>query len=105
MTRVGAHYVVRLHVGDFTVVLPALEAHKLGSALHAASGLNNYDPEYEFVGWRDRTNDSLCSCAVDHHDELTHQRVYVSEFSTQNLEAQGPPARQNPQRPDDDGKP
>lgn len=31
--------VVRLRVGDFTVVLPALEAHKLGSALHAASGL------------------------------------------------------------------
>jgi hypothetical protein len=32
--------VVRLHVGDFTIVLPALEAHKLGSALHAASGLD-----------------------------------------------------------------
>lgn len=31
--------VVRLHVGNFTIVLPALEAHKLGSALHAASGL------------------------------------------------------------------
>lgn len=32
--------VVRLHAGNFTIVLPALEAHKLGSALHAASGID-----------------------------------------------------------------
>lgn len=37
--------VVRLHVGNFTVVLPALEAHKLGSALHAASGLDTGDDD------------------------------------------------------------
>jgi hypothetical protein len=32
--------IVWLHTGDFTATLPALEAHKLGSALHAASGLD-----------------------------------------------------------------
>lgn len=32
--------VVRLHVGGTTIILPALDAHKLGSALQAASGLN-----------------------------------------------------------------
>jgi hypothetical protein len=31
---------IRLHIGDFTVLLPPLEAHELGSALHAASGLD-----------------------------------------------------------------
>ena len=32
--------IVHLCVGGTTIVLPALEAHKLGSALHAASGLD-----------------------------------------------------------------
>ena len=31
---------VRLHAGDFMIVLPALEAHKLGSALQTASGID-----------------------------------------------------------------
>jgi hypothetical protein len=35
--------VVRLRVGDFTIALTALSAHKLGSALHAASGLESSD--------------------------------------------------------------
>lgn len=39
----GDDRVVRLHVGNFTLVLPALEAHKLGSALHAASGIDTAD--------------------------------------------------------------
>lgn len=43
MTRVGDGYVVRLHVGGTTVILPSLEAHKLGSALHAASGIDTDD--------------------------------------------------------------
>lgn len=39
---------VHLHVGTtaagtVTVILPALEAHKLGSALHAASGLDQVE--------------------------------------------------------------
>jgi hypothetical protein len=42
MRRVGADYVVHLHVGNATVMLPALEAHKLGSALHAASGIDTH---------------------------------------------------------------
>jgi hypothetical protein len=107
MTRVGDGYVVRLHVGDTTVILPSLEAHKLGSALHAASGINTEDLSYEFIGWRDRTNQVLCSCPIDQHDELTHQRVYVSAFDNpQSLKPQGPPVRRHPApRPDDDGKP
>lgn len=35
--------VVRLRVGDFTIALSALSAHKLGSALHAASGIDTTD--------------------------------------------------------------
>lgn len=34
--------VVRLDTGTATVILPALEAHKMGSALHAASDLDAY---------------------------------------------------------------
>jgi hypothetical protein len=43
IVRVGEDRVIRLHVGNFTTVLPTLEAHKLGSALHAASGLESSD--------------------------------------------------------------
>jgi hypothetical protein len=32
--------VVRVHLGNAIAFLPALEAHKLGSALHAASGID-----------------------------------------------------------------
>lgn len=32
---------VRLRVGTFTITLSALSAHKLGSALHAASGIDS----------------------------------------------------------------
>jgi hypothetical protein len=40
IVRVGEDRVIRLHVGNFTTVLPTLEAHKLGSTLHAASGID-----------------------------------------------------------------
>jgi hypothetical protein len=36
----GDERVIRLRVENRTVALPALEAHKLGSALHAASGID-----------------------------------------------------------------
>lgn len=36
----GGGRAVRLNVGNFTIVLPALEAHKLGSALREASGID-----------------------------------------------------------------
>lgn len=40
MSRTGDGYVVHLIIADVMVILPALEAHKLGSALHAVSGLD-----------------------------------------------------------------
>lgn len=40
ISRVGDGHVIHLHLGQVMVVLPALEAHKLGSALHAASGID-----------------------------------------------------------------
>lgn len=40
ISHVGDGRVIHLHIGDVMVVLPVLEAHKLGSALHAASGLD-----------------------------------------------------------------
>lgn len=40
ISRVGDGRVIHLHVGNVGLFLPALEAHKLGSALHAASGLD-----------------------------------------------------------------
>jgi hypothetical protein len=52
--RVGEDHVIHLHAGDAQVTLPALEAHKLGSALHAASSLE-----------LDRADDSLQTVAAD----------------------------------------
>lgn len=40
--EVGDGRVVRLRVGDFTIVLPDHKAHKLGSDLKIASGLEDY---------------------------------------------------------------
>lgn len=39
-SRTGDGYVIHLHLGDVMVILPAPEAHKLGSALQAASGVD-----------------------------------------------------------------
>lgn len=41
MSRTGDGYVVHLIIAGVMVILPALEAHKLGSALHAASRLDD----------------------------------------------------------------
>jgi hypothetical protein len=41
ISRTGGGHVIHLHIGNVMVILPALEAHKLGSALHAASGLDD----------------------------------------------------------------
>jgi hypothetical protein len=49
--------IVHLCVGGTTIVLPALEAHKLGSALRAASGL---DEESELSS----SPSSALSCSV-----------------------------------------
>ena len=45
ISRVGDGYVIHLHIGNVKVILPALEAHKLGSALQAASGIDAGDAD------------------------------------------------------------
>jgi hypothetical protein len=40
ISRVSDGRVIHLRIGNVKVILPVLEAHKLGSALHAASGLD-----------------------------------------------------------------
>lgn len=45
ISRIGDGHVIHLRIGNVKVILPALEAHKLGSALHAASGLGDAPPD------------------------------------------------------------
>ncbi len=55
ISRVGDDRVVRLFIGKAIAVLPALEAHKLGSALQAASGIDTRGDKF----WH-------CRCGVQY---------------------------------------
>jgi hypothetical protein len=69
-------HVVRLRVGDFsTIALSALSAHKLGSALHAASGLDVGGHDRQRVGQQYLSN----ACIHDQHDRCDEECIYCHD--------------------------
>lgn len=58
---------VLLSIGeDFAIALPPLSAHKLGSALHAASGLDAGPPLFDADALRFAATEPCASCIYDH---------------------------------------